>query len=42
MVQTIDQVLAAENAYDILGLPRDASSADIKSAYREVAPHYPV
>eukprot|EP00658_Telonema_sp_P-2_P068883 TRINITY_DN57895_c0_g1_i1.p1 TRINITY_DN57895_c0_g1~~TRINITY_DN57895_c0_g1_i1.p1 ORF type:complete len:147 (-),score=46.94 TRINITY_DN57895_c0_g1_i1:27-467(-) len=37
MTQTIEEVLASENAYDILGLPRNASSANIKAAYREMS-----
>lgn len=33
----VQQILAAKSFYDVLGVPKDASEADIKSAYRKVS-----
>jgi hypothetical protein len=35
----VQQILAAKSFYDVLGVGRDASDADIKSAYRKVNRH---
>jgi hypothetical protein len=34
--QVVQQILAAKGFYDVLGVPKDASEADIKQAYRKV------
>jgi DnaJ family protein B protein 12 len=34
--QVVKQILAAKSFYDVLGVPKDASEADIKQAYRKV------
>jgi hypothetical protein len=34
--KVVQQILAAKSYYEIMGLKRDASEADIKSAYKKV------
>uniref|UniRef100_A0A383VZ20 J domain-containing protein n=1 Tax=Tetradesmus obliquus TaxID=3088 RepID=A0A383VZ20_TETOB len=35
--QVVQQILKAKGFYDVLGVPKDASEADIKQAYRKLA-----
>jgi DnaJ family protein B protein 12 len=36
--KVVQQILAAKSYYEVMGVGRDASEADIKSAYKKVCP----